>query len=59
MTIGWKEWQASRAQKRAILEKYGLAAPSRKRTSFNTAERFMRKAFDGKRIPDFAMEKAE
>lgn len=52
----WQEWLDSREAKREVLRKYGVDAPSRRTTSFNTSERFMVKAFGGKRIPDWALE---
>ena len=50
----WQEWLDSREAKRAVLRRYGVDAPSRRATSFNSAERFMRQAFGGDRIPQFA-----
>lgn len=47
----WVEWQKWRESRRATLHKYGCEAPSRRQTSFNTSERFMRAAFGGGRIP--------
>lgn len=47
----WSEWQAWRDSRRAALRKHGCEAPSRRQTSFNTSERFMRAAFGGERIP--------
>ena len=52
--IAWKEWQASREATRNAMRKYGVDAPSRRKTSFNTAERHMVKAFGGSRIPTWA-----
>lgn len=54
----WQEWMDSREAKRAALRKYGVEAASRRRTSFNSAERFMRQAFGGERIPVFAQKEA-
>lgn len=51
----WEEWQASRAAKRAILERLGLAAPSRRQSAFGSQEKRLRKAFDGRRVPDFTV----
>ena len=61
MYMTWDELLASIPEKRAILKKYGLDAPSRRKVSFNTSERFMREAFGGGRIPQWAkrQEKAE
>ena len=56
--ITWQEWLDSRETKRAALRKYGVDAPSRRRTSFNSSERFMRQAFGGARIPQFAQARA-
>ena len=54
MSMTWEEWKSSRAEKRAVLRKYGLGAPSRRSVSLNTAERAMLKAFNGRRIPAWA-----
>ena len=52
ISISWAEWQASRADKRATLEAYGCADPSRRATSFNVEkDRIERAAFNGARIP--------
>lgn len=53
----WEEWKSSREAKREVLRKYGVDAPSRKRVSYNWSERHMRKAFNGSRIPEFAVQK--
>lgn len=58
MSIKWEDWLSSLERKRAILKKYGVDAPSRRKTSFNTSERFMRMAFGGARVPAFAQEGA-
>ena len=50
----WEEWKAAREGKRAVLRKYGVDAPSRRSTSFDSSERFMRREFGGARIPAFA-----
>lgn len=50
----WEEWKTSRERKREVLRRYGVDAPSRRKTSFNTAERHMVKAFGGSRIPTWA-----
>ena len=47
----WEEWLKSREVKRKTLRKYGCGAPSRRSTSLNTSERFMKKYFGGSRIP--------
>ena len=54
MTISWEEWLASRAKKRENLKRRGLDAPSRRKTSYDTSERFMRASFGGGRIPEWA-----
>ena len=54
ITIGWDEWLASRAKNRENLKRRGLDAPSRRKTSYNTSERFMRASFGGGRIPEWA-----
>lgn len=51
MTITWEEFLASIPIKRAILKTHGLDKPSRRKVSYNTSERFMRKAFGGDRVP--------
>ena len=48
----WEEWQRSREEKRAVMRKYGCDAPSRRKTSYNTSERFMLREFDGERVPN-------
>ena len=50
----WEEWKTSRERKREVLRRYGVDAPSRRKTSFNTSERHMVKAFGGSRIPSWA-----
>lgn len=50
----WEEWQKSRSAKREALRKYGCEAPSRRKTSFNTSEAFMRQEFGGRRVPVLA-----
>ena len=57
MTITWEEFLASIPIKRAILKKHGLDRPSRRKVSYNTSERFMRKAFGGERVPQWALHK--
>lgn len=55
--LKWDEWLASRERKREILRAAGLSAPSRRKVSYNTAERRMRAEFGGGRIPGFACRK--
>ena len=57
MTITWEEFLASIPIKRAILKKHGLDKPSRRKVSYNTSERFMRKAFGGERVPKWVLDK--
>ncbi|MGI6099279.1 MAG: hypothetical protein GX174_06255 [Lentisphaerae bacterium] len=50
--ITWEEWKAGRAARRETLRKYGLDSPSRRSSS--SSDKRLRKAFDGKRAPDFS-----
>ena len=50
--LTWEEWQAGRAAKREALRRLGLDAPSRR--SASTADRRLRAAFGGKRVPSFS-----
>ena len=50
----WEEWKASRPAKREVLRRYGVDAPSRRKVSFNSSERYMVKAFGGRRVPAWA-----
>ena len=52
----WDEMLERRERMKALLKQHGLDAPSRKRSSYNWAERHMRKAFGGDRIPSWAKE---
>ena len=56
MTQTWDEMLARREKMRQLLKERGLDAPSRKRVSYNWAERHMRRAFGGRRIPAWAEE---
>ena len=56
MTQTWDEMLARRERMRQLLKKHGLDAPSRKSVSYNWAERHMRRAFGGRRIPAWAEE---
>ena len=56
MTITWEDFLASIPVKRAILKKHGLDKPSRRKVSYNTSERFMRKAFGGERVPQWVLD---
>lgn len=51
IVIGWNEWLASRAAKRANLRRLGLDAPSRRETDYGTSGRRLRAAFGGLRAP--------
>lgn len=51
--ISWKEWQSSRAAKREALRSAGVEASSRRKTSYSTSDRLLRKAFGGARTPSF------
>jgi len=53
IVISWDEWKASRAAKRANLERLGLSAPSRRETDYGKAGARLRNAFAGRRAPDF------
>ena len=53
IVLTWEEWKASRAAKRALLEKMGMAAPSRRQVAIGSQEKRLRKAFDGRRAPEF------
>ena len=55
----WQEWQEYRRGRRDAMRLFGTDAPSRRSTSFNAAERHMRRAFGGARIPAFAQRSAE
>ncbi len=57
IVLTWEEWKASRAAKRELLEKMGLAAPSRRTSAIGSQEKRLRKAFDGCRAPDFTCER--
>ena len=56
MTQTWDEMLARRERMRQLLKEHGLDAPSRKSVSYNWAERHMRRAFGGSRIPAWAEE---
>ena len=51
-----EEWEASRAAKRELLAKLGLGAPSRRKSAIGSQKKRLRKAFDGRRAPDFTCE---
>ena len=55
ISMSWSEWQESRAAKRANLVRLGLDKPSRRETDYGTSGRRLRKAFDGQRVPKFAV----
>ena len=52
IVISWEEWKASRQAKRDVLRKFGLDAPSRRKTSHTTGDRRLRAAFGGERGPN-------
>ena len=56
MTRTWEEMLERRERMKALLKEHGLDAPSRKRISYSWAERHMRKACGGERIPAGAKE---
>ena len=58
IVLTWEEWKASRAAKRELLAKLGLGAPSRRKSAIGSQEKRLRKAFDGRRIPDFLCAKS-
>ena len=51
VVIEWDEWRASREAKRARLRALGLDAPSRRTAGYGSAEKRLRKAFAGTRVP--------
>ena len=51
--ISWNDWLASRPAKRTLLKRYGLDAPSRRRTDYGKSGFRLRRAFGGKRVPEF------
>jgi len=53
IVISWEEWQASREIKRRNLAKFGLDGSSRRQTDYGTAGARLRRAFSGKRAPEF------
>ncbi len=53
--ISWEEWKASRAAKRAVLERLGLDAPSIR--SRSSSDRRLRAAFGGFRAPVATLER--
>lgn len=57
ISITWEEWKAGRAAKRETLRKLGLDVPSRRRAS--SSDKHLRKAFGGKRVPDFSASSSE
>ena len=56
MRIGWEEWLRSREAKREALRRAGLDAPSRRSTSHGTADARLRRAFGGRRAPEWDKE---
>jgi len=59
IVIGWDEWRASRAAKRANLRRLGLEASSRRTTDYSTSGIRLRKAFGGLRVPRVSAEYSE
>ncbi len=57
ISITWEEWKAGREAKRETLRKLGLDAPSRR--SISSSDKHLRKAFGGKRVPDFSVSPRE
>lgn len=53
ISVTWKEWKAGREAKRETLRKLGLDSPSRRISS--SSDKRLRKAFGGKRVPDFSV----
>ena len=53
ISITWEEWKAGREAKRETLRKLGLDSPSRRSSS--SSDKHLRKAFGGKRVPDFSV----
>ena len=56
IVLTWEEWKAARAARRELLAKLGLGAPSRRKSAIGSQEKRLRKAFDGRRAPDFTCE---
>ena len=54
IVISWEAWKASREAKRETLRRAGLAMPSRRTKSVGSADARLRKAFAGRRVPDWA-----
>ena len=54
IVISWEAWKTSREAKREALRRAGLAAPSRRTKSFGSSDARLRKAFAGRRVPDWA-----
>jgi len=53
IVVGWEEWKASRAAKRALLKQHGLDAPSRRKTAYSSSDRRTLAAFGPARVPTF------
>ncbi|MCQ2390175.1 MAG: hypothetical protein MJ240_02025 [Kiritimatiellae bacterium] len=53
IVLTWEEWKASRAAKRELLAKLGLAVPSRRKSAIGSQEKRLRKAFGERRVPVF------
>lgn len=52
VVLTWNEWKAARARKRANLQGYGVATPSRRTQGVGKSDQRLRKAFEGKRVPE-------
>ena len=53
IVLTWEAWKASRASKRELLERLGLANPSRRQTAIGSQEKRLRASFKGRRAPTF------
>jgi hypothetical protein len=52
ISITWEEWKAGREARRETLRRLGLDSPSRRSSS--SSDKHLRKAFGGRRVPDFS-----
>ena len=48
IVLTWEAWKASRASKRELLERLGLANPSRRQAAIGSQEKRLRARFKGK-----------
>lgn len=53
ISMTWEEWKAGREAKRETLRRLGLDSPSVR--SASSSDKRLRKAFGGKRVPDFSV----